>query len=145
MHESTKQYSSSAPINLKSVSVACKSSTGKTRNLKKNPTLKDVQEYVYEMEIKRNFLDQSVLQKCLMLGEEVGELFKAIRKEENIKVDDKSNIGTIDEELADIIIFVCAIANRYNIDLEQAFRDKEDINKKRTWKNKNDGQDNKIK
>ena len=113
-------------------------------NLKKNPTLKDVQEYVYEMEIKRNFSDQSVLQKCLMLGEEVGELFKAIRKEENIKVDDKSNIGTIDEELADIIIFVCAIANRYDIDLEQAFRDKEDINKKRTWKNKNDGQDNKI-
>ncbi len=32
------------------------------------------------MEDKRGFTKQGVLQKCLMLGEEVGELFKAIRK-----------------------------------------------------------------
>ena len=106
--------------------------------LKKNPKLKDIQEYVKKMEEIRGFANQTVLQKSLMLGEEIGELFKAIRKKENIKIDHNSEIGTIDEELADIIIFVCAIANRYDIDLEKAFRDKEKINKKRIWKNNND-------
>jgi len=33
-----------------------------------------------------------------------------------------------------MIIYLCAIANRFEIDIEQAFRDKEDINKKRIWK-----------
>jgi len=104
--------------------------------LESSPTFKEYQKYVEKMEIERGFLDQTVIQKCLMLGEEVGELFKAVRKKENIKVDNNSLIGSIDEELADIIIYVCAIANRYDIDLEKAFRDKEEVNKKRTWKNK---------
>ena len=101
--------------------------------LNTNPTLKDIQEYVIQLEEERGFAEQSVLQKCLMLGEEVGELFKAIRKQQNIKIDSHSKFGTIDEELADILIFVCSIANRYEIDLEKAFRDKEEINKTRVW------------
>lgn len=101
--------------------------------LNTNPTLKDIQEYVIQLEEERGFAEQSVLQKCLMLGEEVGELFKAIRKQQNIKIDNNSKFGTIDEELADILIFVCSIANRYEIDLEKAFRDKEEINKTRVW------------
>ncbi len=104
--------------------------------LKENPKLNDFQQYVKLMEIERGFSHQNTLQKALMLGEELGELFKAIRKEENIKIDNNSKIFAIDEELADIFIFVCAIANRYDIDLEKAFRNKEEINKKRTWKNK---------
>lgn len=102
--------------------------------LKENPTIGDLQEYVFELEKERDFLDQNVLQKCLMLGEEVGELFKAIRKKEKIKIDHNSKIGSIDEELADVIIYLCSIANRFDIDLEKAFRDKEEINKKRIWK-----------
>ena len=101
--------------------------------LKAQPTFKDFQEYVYELEIERGFIDQNVLQKCLLLGEETGELFKAVRKKEMIKVDQNSKIGSVDEELADIIIYLCAIANRFDIDLEKAFRDKEEINKKRVW------------
>lgn len=102
--------------------------------LNTNPTLKDIQEYVIQLEKERGFAEQTVIQKCLMLGEEVGELFKAIRKQENIKIDSNSKFGTIDEELADILIFICSIANRYEIDLEKAFRDKEEINKTRVWK-----------
>jgi len=105
----------------------------KKLELKNNPTLKDFQNYVKELEQNRGFADQNVIEKCLMLGEEIGELFKAIRKEEKIKIDNNSKIGSIDEELADIIIFVCSIANRFDIDLEQAFRDKEIINKNRRW------------
>ena len=101
--------------------------------LKQNPTLKDFQNYVTQLEKERGFTDQTVLQRSLLLGEEVGELFKAIRKSQNIGVDQKSTIGSVDEELADVLIFVCSIANRFGIDLEKAFREKEEINKKRTW------------
>ena len=103
-------------------------------SLKKNPTLKDYQQYVRELEEERGFTKEAVLEKCLMLGEEVGELFKAIRKETKIKVDHNSKFSAIDEELADIVIFICSIANRFGIDLEEAFRNKEEINKKREWK-----------
>jgi len=102
--------------------------------LKNNPTLKDFQNYVVELEKERGFDKEETLQKCLLLGEEVGELFKAIRKKEKIKIDHNSKFGSVDEELADILIYLCAIANRFNIDLEKAFRDKEEINKKRIWK-----------
>lgn len=102
--------------------------------LPQNPSLAQFQQYVIELESERGFSDQSVLQKCLMLGEEIGELFKAVRKQQNIKLDQKSVVGSVDEELADILIFICSIANRLNIDLEKAFRDKEVINMTRTWK-----------
>ena len=101
--------------------------------LKDKPTLKDFQQYVIELEEERWFSEQDILQKCLMLGEEVGELFKAIRKREKVKIDTNSKFGSIDEELADIFIYLCSIANKYDIDLEKAFRDKEEINKKRVW------------
>lgn len=102
--------------------------------LKENPTLKDYQEYVKKLEKERGFEQQDVIQKCLLLGEEIGELFKAIRKMECISIDrNKSKITTVEEELADILIYVCAIANRYNIDVETAFREKEVENKKRVW------------
>ncbi|MBU1615937.1 pyrophosphohydrolase [bacterium] len=103
--------------------------------LKENPTLKDLQKYVRELEIERGFEKEDVLQKCLLLGEEIGELFKSIRKRNKVtKVDHNSKSGLIDEELADIIILICTIANRFDIDLEQAFREKEKMNKNRAWK-----------
>jgi len=108
--------------------------TNKDLKLANNPTLSDFHKYITEMEDVRGFSDQTVLQKCLMMGEEVGELFKAIRKDEGIKLDSNSHVGGISEELADVFIYLLAIANRYSINLEQAFRDKEEVNKKRVWK-----------
>jgi len=103
-------------------------------NLPPHPKLPDLQKYVQELEKEREFENETVLQKCLLLGEEVGELFKAVRKKNKIKIDHNSKFGSVDEELADILIYICAIANRYKINLEKAFRDKEKINKKRIWK-----------
>ncbi len=103
--------------------------------LSPNPAIKDFQKYVEELEAERGFQNQNTIQKCLLLGEEVGELFKAIRKNEaGLRVDNASKIGTIEEELADILIYLFAIANRHAIDLEKAFREKEEKNKTRTWK-----------
>jgi NTP pyrophosphatase (non-canonical NTP hydrolase) len=103
-------------------------------NLKKNPTLKDFQEYVKKLEAERGFSGENILQKCLLLGEEVGELNKAVRKNfKLLKTDNNSKAKEMGEELADIIIILCTIANRLDLDLEKAFREKEKINKKRKW------------
>ena len=102
--------------------------------LTQNPTLKNLQDYVSELENERGFAHQNIIDKCLLLGEEVGELFKAVRKSEGIAVDSNSNFTEIGDELTDILIYLCAIANRKTIDLEKAFREKEEKNKKRVWK-----------
>jgi NTP pyrophosphatase (non-canonical NTP hydrolase) len=38
-------------------------------------------------------------------GEEVGELFKAVRKTEYLPIGSTCIVGTVDEELADVLIF----------------------------------------
>ena len=101
--------------------------------LSQKPTLADFQKYVSELELERGFSDQDAHTKCLLLGEEIGELFKAVRKAEGIAVDPTSRVADIGDELTDIFIYLCAIANRYNIDIEQAFLAKEEQNKKRKW------------
>lgn len=101
--------------------------------LKSTPTLSDFQEYVNNLETLRGFGNQNALEKCLLLGEEVGELFKAVRRTAKLNTDINSDIGSISEEIADILIYLCSIANRFEIDIELAFREKEEINKKRTW------------
>jgi NTP pyrophosphatase (non-canonical NTP hydrolase) len=97
------------------------------------PTLSAFQAYVAELEAERGFADQTPVEKCLLLGEEVGELFKAVRRAQGLPVDPTTAIGGVADELADILIFLCSIANRYGVDLETAFREKEALNKSRTW------------
>lgn len=63
----------------------------------------------------------------LKLSEEVGELANAIRKNK-IQLDAESIKGTVDEELWDVIYYAIAIANCYDIDLEKAIKEKEEIN-----------------
>ncbi len=103
-------------------------------HLKPDPTLRDFQEYVIKLEAERGFTEQNAIEKCLLLGEEMGELFKAVRKTMKLKTDVNATIGSIDEEIADMMIYLCSIANRFDIDIEQAFRKKEEHNKNRTWK-----------
>ena len=103
-------------------------------HLKNHSTLKDIQEYVRQLEAERGFdTTSSNIQVALQLGEEIGELYKAIRKEEKMRVDSNSTCTSIKEELADILIYISALANRYGIDLEKAFREKEERNKQRQW------------
>jgi NTP pyrophosphatase (non-canonical NTP hydrolase) len=102
-------------------------------HLATRPNLEDLQTYVRQLEDERGFTENTIQQSCLLLGEEVGELFKAIRKQQKMKLDSTASVGNVDEELADILIYLCSIANRLDINLEQAFRDKEEVNKQRTW------------
>ncbi len=101
--------------------------------LPNNPTLPDLQQYVHILEAARGFSQQPIIEKSLLLGEEIGELFKAIRKIQGLNIDQNSKVTAVGDELADILIYLCAIANRCSIDLETAFRQKEEINKHRQW------------
>lgn len=104
------------------------------RPLDQGQPLHVIQTYVTEMEIERGFADRDVLSQCLQLGEEVGELFKAVRKQQaHLSVDPTSRVGDIEEELADILIYLCSIANRSNVDLDEALRKKEARNEQRRW------------
>jgi NTP pyrophosphatase (non-canonical NTP hydrolase) len=102
-------------------------------DLQKEPLLGDFQRYVAQLENERGFADQSARDKCLLLGEELGELFRAVRRAEGMNVDPLSRAADVADELADCLIYLCAIANRYGIDLESAFRAKETRNEARTW------------
>ena len=42
--------------------------------LKSDPTLGDFQDYVRKLEDERGFTDQSAIEKCLLLGEELATL-----------------------------------------------------------------------
>ena len=62
----------------------------------------------------------------LKLIEEVGELAEVIRK--NKRMEDNNIKGTIEEELSDVLYYILMIANTYDIDIEQCFRLKEELN-----------------
>jgi NTP pyrophosphatase (non-canonical NTP hydrolase) len=100
------------------------------------PNLAELQKYVLDMKTERGFNLTDTVYECLLLGEEVGELFKAVRKTQAKSMidEEKSEFGDVAEELADVLIFTLSLANMHGVDLEQALRDKEAINKKRTWK-----------
>ena len=102
-------------------------------NLKKNPTLRDFQEYVAQMVKMRGFDKETVPEIFMLFLEECGEMAKAARKTQKIKTDKKSEQFNLNREAADVFIYLLDICNHFGIDLEKAFRDKEEINKKRVW------------
>lgn len=98
------------------------------------PTLKDFQTYVDAMVKARGFDKEGVPEAFMLFLEECGELAKAARKAQHIKTGTHSEDFKLAEELADVFWYVVLLANKFNIDLEQAFRAKEEINKQRVWK-----------
>jgi len=66
----------------------------------------------------------------LKLAEEVGELSRAMRK--GLKAPNAQDIkGTIDEEIWDVMYYAIALANLYDIDLEQVIKRKCEMNQSR--------------
>lgn len=108
--------------------------------LNKNIELDKIQNYIKSVIEIRGFGNYSIEQEVLLLTEEVGELAKAIRKEKTNMNIDKSkiqNYDTVESEIADIFIVLNSICNMLNINLFNAFYQKERINIERTWNNDN--------
>jgi NTP pyrophosphatase (non-canonical NTP hydrolase) len=92
--------------------------------LERNISITKLQEYIKQFD----FNPDKKIDYFLKLTEEVGELAETIRKDLRIK--DNGNIkGTTEEELCDVLYYVVALANVYEIDLERNFRLKDEMNK----------------
>jgi NTP pyrophosphatase (non-canonical NTP hydrolase) len=102
--------------------------------LKENPTLQDFQKYIKEMVEERGFDKENIQQIFMLFLEECGEMAKAARKTAGMKTDSNSEQFHLDNEIADVFIYLLDICNHFDIDLEKAFREKEELNKKRIWK-----------
>ena len=102
--------------------------------LPEHPTLMDLQKYMDEVCKERGWVKDTYAEKFLLFIEEVGELAKAMRKTAGL-YDEKAKQKHIDheEEFADVLSYLLDLANYFQIDLETAFREKEQINESRTW------------
>ncbi|MFD2638703.1 MazG nucleotide pyrophosphohydrolase domain-containing protein [Piscibacillus salipiscarius] len=89
-------------------------------------TVKDLQKYIKAKDFKPD-LKHTYFHKLI---EEVGELSEVLRKNKRIEQSDSIK-GTIEEELYDVLYYVIGLANVYDIDLEECFHLKEEINKEK--------------
>ncbi|MBN2238149.1 MAG: hypothetical protein JW712_00105 [Dehalococcoidales bacterium] len=90
-----------------------------------NLTIRELQQYIKSKDFKPG-MEHGYFLKLI---EEVGELAEVIGKN-NIRTDDTIK-GTIDEELYDVLYYVLALANLYDIDMEKAALLKEAVNIRR--------------
>lgn len=99
-----------------------------------NSNLDEIQKYITKM-MKANGFNNTPLELFCYLTEEVGELAKEIRKrEKNMDMDIKKEYDScLKYEIADVFIYLLAICDSYNINLLEAFKDKEKINLDRIW------------
>ena len=99
----------------------------------------EYQRYIHALEKMHGWLEVDLVHNCFLMGEEMGELFKAVRKYNRLF--DQGEKGPSDraaakenavEEIVDVMNYLLVIANRLDIDVEQVFRDKNVKNQNRT-------------
>lgn len=94
-----------------------------------NGSLLQLQNYIQRIVELRGFDKEGIRDVMLLLVEEIGELAKAVRKSIGLKTSESpTGEKTVANELADCLIYLLDIANLANIDLEQAFQEKERLN-----------------
>ena len=112
-----------------------------TIDLPKDAPLRSYQEYIHQLEQMHGWLEVDLVHNCFLMGEEVGELFKAIRKYKRYYdqghslpvANEEERKAAVAEELVDVFNYLLALANRLDVDMEAAFRDKNAKNQTRTW------------
>lgn len=100
-----------------------------------SPSLPALQAYQHKTCKERGWDKTSDLETFLLFAEEVGELAKAIRKRRKLYIEEgKSHKKDgIEGEFADVFSYLLELANRFDVDLEKAYREKEEINANREW------------
>ena len=101
--------------------------------------MSEYQSLIHRLESHHGWLNVDLIHNCFLMGEEVGELFGAIRQYESYfqESGDTATKDNIAEEIVDVMNFLLAIANRLDIDVEDAFRRKNARNFTRSWSNGN--------
>ncbi|MEZ4685489.1 MAG: MazG nucleotide pyrophosphohydrolase domain-containing protein [Bacteroidia bacterium] len=104
-----------------------------------DPKLPSLQQYVHDVCKARGWDSATNLETFLLFTEEVGELARAIRKQHALfikKGTDSESKQALAEEFADVFSYLLDLANRYEIDLYEAFCAKEEVNAGRDWPGK---------
>lgn len=106
------------------------------QSLKETSSLKEIQNYIDDMIITRGFEEETPKDLMLLLTEEVGELAKAVRKTEGLKMDVSKDPDKYDlkGEITDVFNYLLCLCSTMKIDLLQAFKEKEERNSQRIWK-----------
>jgi NTP pyrophosphatase (non-canonical NTP hydrolase) len=103
-------------------------------HLPEHPTLKELQYYLVEVCQERGWTKDTPAEKFVLFIEEVGELAKAMRKEAGLYEERaKQREMSLEEEFADVLSYLLDLANCFHVDLEKAFRAKEQLNQSRKW------------
>lgn len=101
--------------------------------------LADYQRYITALEARMGWSEVDLVHNCFLMGEEVGELFKAVRRvlkfydQDGDSAESHERVQHVSEELVDVFNYLLAIANRLDIDLESAFIEKNTKNQQRVW------------
>ena len=109
---------------------------GLLKKLSDKSSINEIQSYIKKVMEVRGFNKEKSSDKILLLVEEVGELAKAIRKnEKKLGIDHPKeyNYSSKESEIADVFIVLLSICDILNIDLLKVFLDKEEENIKRIW------------
>lgn len=104
--------------------------------LTEQSSLKEVQNYVNQVNEIRGFNSQEITKTMLLLTEEIGELAKAIRKEAtdmSIDINKQYNYDTIESEVSDVFYVLSCVCNKLDIDIFSALKAKEIKNIYRTY------------
>jgi len=87
-------------------------------------SLKEMQKRIYQNKINKGFNTTDIAKEFCLLYGEVGEAYEAYRKKK----------PDLNEELADIAIYLLGISEILGFDLEKEIENKVAINEKRVYK-----------
>ncbi|KFN01998.1 pyrophosphatase [Bacillus clarus] len=91
--------------------------------------ISEFQRYVSSFSKEKGFQDTTIEERTMYAMAELGELTDAILKRDKTE-DAKREIGL---EMFDVIWNICDLANKLGVDLEKAFVEKMEMNKKCEW------------
>ncbi|KKN00010.1 hypothetical protein LCGC14_1142100 [marine sediment metagenome] len=102
-----------------------------------SPNLNKIQKYIRMKVIEREFDDESENDLFILLLEEIGELATIIRVYSGLKTKETTiqnqKLLNVEEEIADIFIYILIFANKFGINLFKSFISKERKNEDQKW------------
>ena len=99
----------------------------KTQTISSKTTLPQYQLIIKKLAAERGFDSETIAQKFMLLLEECGEFAKAGRKHGGVSTHQKYSSHGVEEEAADIFWVLIDLCNNLDIDLEEAFEQKEKL------------------
>ena len=103
--------------------------------LSKESSVEDLQKYIKDMIETRGFKN-SLLERMVLLTEEIGELAKEVRKtDNNLSIDiNKEYNSSLENEITDVFICLMGMCELIDMDIVEGLKNKEKINFGRIWK-----------